>query len=103
MTTIADMQTLFATDPSEALYRAEEELSHADFLTFVKWANGTGAYCTLPSAEYVTESIASVFERLDIRPAAVQIDRRSATYDESDPWAHEPPSERLDTSADIPM
>jgi hypothetical protein len=35
----AELVTLFATDPSEALYRAEEELSHDDFMTFIDFAS----------------------------------------------------------------
>lgn len=36
---IAELKALFATDPSDALYRAEEELLHTDFLDFVEWAS----------------------------------------------------------------
>lgn len=29
---------LFTSDPSEALYRAEEELTHAEFMAFIAYA-----------------------------------------------------------------
>lgn len=35
-----ELVALFADDPSEALYRAEEELAHAEFMDFVQFASG---------------------------------------------------------------
>jgi hypothetical protein len=35
--TIETIKELFASDPSEALYRAEERLSRSEFMAFIEW------------------------------------------------------------------
>ena len=48
--TIETIKELFASDPSEALYRAEERLSRSEFMAFIEWTTAEETFTDAPHA-----------------------------------------------------